>query len=368
MIFGSANRRRIRDERVTALKQSPHMRQPLPQRIVDASCTACDISSWILAVVAVVFVLHFHLLSAVIAGLLVYELVHVMFPFFARQLSDTRAKGVAVLLIIIVVMGAIAGATVGLTVFVRSEGGSIAGLLAKMAEILESSRASLPPAVAEYLPTGTDGIREYLTRWLRDHAVDLQQLGRRTGLILVHIIVGMVIGAMLAMREALDHNAGGPLTRALAERVQRMGEAFRRVVFAQVKISAINTAFTALYLAVVLPMLGIHLPLVKTMIAVTFIAGLLPVVGNLISNSMVFIVSLAHSPMVAMSSLGYLIVIHKLEYFLNARIVGGQIHARAWELLVAMLVMEAIFGIPGLIAAPIVYAWVKDELRCRKLI
>ena len=69
-----------------------------------------------------------------------------------------------------------------------------------------------------------------------------------------------------------------------------------------------------------------------------------------------------------MSSLGYLIVIHKLEYFLNARIVGGQIHARAWELLVAMLVMEAMFGISGLIAAPIVYAWVKDELRCRKLI
>ena len=344
------------------------MTQTTKPNIVLGSCTACEIASWILAVVAVAFVLHFHLLSAVIAGLLVYELVHVMFPFFARQLSDKRAKLVAVLLIILVVVGAITAAAVGLIVFVRSEGGSIAGLLAKMAEILESSRASLPPSVAEFLPTGADGVREYLTRWLRDHSVDVQQLGRRTGLTLVHIIVGMAIGAMIAMREALDHNAGGPFTRALAERVERMSEAFRRVVFAQVKISAINTAFTALYLAVVLPMLGIHLPLVKTMIAVTFVAGLLPVVGNLISNSIVFIVSLAHSPMVAVSSLVYLIVIHKLEYFLNARIVGGQIHARAWELLVAMLVMEAIFGMAGLIAAPIVYAWVKDELKCRKLI
>ena len=33
-----------------------------------------------------------------------------------------------------------------------------------------------------------------------------------------------------------------------------------------------------------------------------------------------------------------------------------------------MLVMDAAFGIPGLIAAPIYYAYVKDELTLRKLI
>ena len=60
--------------------------------------------------------------------------------------------------------------------------------------------------------------------------------------------------------------------------------------------------------------------------------------------------------------------IHKLEYFVNARIIGGQIHARAWELLLAMLVMDSAFGIPGVIAAPIYYAYVKDELSHRKLI
>ena len=34
------------------------------------------------------------------------------------------------------------------------------------------------------------------------------------------------------------------------------------------------------YLAIVLPLCGVHLPLVKTMIAVTFIAGLVPLAGN----------------------------------------------------------------------------------------
>jgi predicted PurR-regulated permease PerM len=147
-----------------------------------------------------------------------------------------------------------------------------------------------------------------------------------------------------------------------------MGEAFRRVVFAQLRISAINTAFTAIYLAVVLPLFGVHLPFTKTMIVVTFIAGLLPVIGNLISNSVIVVVSLTHSPAMAVASLAFLVVIHKLEYFLNARIVGAQISAKAWELLTAMLLMESAFGLAGLAAAPICYAWLKDELSSRGLI
>jgi predicted PurR-regulated permease PerM len=88
----------------------------------------------------------------------------------------------------------------------------------------------------------------------------------------------------------------------------------------------------------------------------------LPVVGNLISNTVIVVVSLSHSPAIAMASLGFLVVMHKLEYFLNARIMGAQIHARAWEILLAMLLMEAAFGIPGVIAAPIYYAYIKGEL------
>jgi predicted PurR-regulated permease PerM len=79
-------------------------------------------------------------------------------------------------------------------------------------------------------------------------------------------------------------------------------------------------------------------------------------------------VALSQSLVLALGVLLYLVVIHKLEYFLNARIVGSHIQARAWEMLLAMLVMEAAFGIPGLIAAPIFYAYAKDELASRKLI
>ena len=134
------------------------------------------------------------------------------------------------------------------------------------------------------------------------------------------------------------------------------------MALSQLSISLLNTTFTAIYLVIGLHLFGVHLPLTKTMIAITFIVGLLPIIGNLTSNTIVVIVSLAHSPAVAVASLVFLVVIHKLEYFLGARIVGSRIKSQIWELLIAMMVMEAMFGVPGLVAAPIYYAYLKSEL------
>ena len=114
--------------------------------------------------------------------------------------------------------------------------------------------------------------------------------------------------------------------------------------------------------------MGVHLPLTKTLIVITFVVGLLPVVGNLISNTLIVIVALSVSLWVALAALIFLVLIHKFEYFLNAKIVGGQIRARAWEILLAMLVMEAAFGLPGVVAAPIFYAYLKKELEVAGLI
>ena len=116
------------------------------------------------------------------------------------------------------------------------------------------------------------------------------------------------------------------------------------------------------------PRMGSLFRMSAVMTVSTVVAGLLPILGNLISNTVIFIVSFSQSPLVALVSLAYLVIIHKLEYFLNARIIGSHIRARAWELLLAMLIMEAGFGIPGLIAAPIYYAYMKSELRERGLI
>jgi predicted PurR-regulated permease PerM len=323
------------------------------------------IAAWIAAAVMLYLALHLRLLPALLAGLLVYELVHVIALRFTAR---TGGKLAAVGLIATVIVGALVAAMFGVVAILQGDAGTLPRLLQRMAEIVETARGKLPSWLMDYLPGDPDAMKSTVVVWLREHATELRSVGGEVGHVIVHLLIGMVIGAMVSLREASHSPAGGPLVVALAERARRLGDAFRNVVFAQIRISALNTAFTAIYLLVALPLAGVHLPYAKTLVAVTFIAGLLPVVGNLISNTVIVIVSLSQSLGIAIASLVFLVVIHKLEYFLNARIVGARIHAKAWELLVAMLLMESAFGIAGLVAAPIYYAYLKDELAARKLI
>jgi predicted PurR-regulated permease PerM len=308
--------------------------------------------------------LELHLVPALLAGLLVHELVHAIAPRIAFVTWGTsRARMLSVGLIGALVIGALVALGFGLLAFFRSEGGSPAALVIRLADILEASRRSMPQWLADLMPQDAEALRQAIVDWLRVHAKDLQLAGRTILETLVRVLIGMVIGAIICFREAKGERNQSLLLDEAGTRVQLLARAFRSVVFAQVKISAVNTTLTALYLAVALPLLGVHLPYAKSLIALTFIAGLLPVIGNLISNTVIVVVSLSHGVGLAMISLAFLVVVHKLEYFLNARIVGGEIKASAWELLCAMLVFEAAFGLPGLVAAPVFYAYFKAELR-----
>ncbi len=338
----------------------------MPQN--SKSPTIHEIVAWILAGVTLVVIMLGHLLPALLAGLLVFQLVHVLAPFLQKRFFSKGSRLVAVVILLTGIISLLSLGIFGIILFFQSEAGSLNNLFKKMADIIEDTRATVPAWVLSSLPTDPDELRKVTVKWLREHASALQFAGREGVRIFTHILIGMVIGSLLAVREVVATPKELPLANAMVDRVEKLGDSFRRIVFAQVTISAINTVFTALYLVVALPLFGINLPLAKTLIAVTFITGLLPVVGNLISNTVIVTVSLSHSVPVAILSLTYLVVIHKLEYFLNARIIGAKIQARAWELLTAMLIMEALFGIPGVIAAPIFYAYIKRELTDRGLV
>jgi predicted PurR-regulated permease PerM len=325
------------------------------------------IGAWLITAALLLLVLRFDLLPALLAGLLVFELVHLL-TLRLTLVRERRARVLAVAFLATVVVALLSLATFAAVLFFRSDTGGYVLLLKKSADVIQSWRGLLPAWLVHSLPTDADALQNSIVSWLRVHLAEVQTFGQQGAKVLVRIVIGMVIGGLIALRQADPPVNYRPLALALANRASRFGEAFRRVVFAQVRIAAVNAALTAFYLAIVLPVLGIQLPLVKTMIAVTFVAGLVPVFGNLISNVVVVVVSLSVSPFVALGSLLYLVAIHKLEYFLNARMVGTQIQARAWELLLAMLLMEAVFGIAGLIAAPIYYAYLKDELAAARWI
>lgn len=336
----------------------------------DVAVTRCEVAAWLAAALLLVLVLKLQLLAAFFAGLLVFELVHVLVPVFhLSRLAGKWAKLVAVALLSTLIVGVMTLAIFWVVAFIRGGAENLPLLIRSMAEILEQSRDWLPPAIEGYLPANVEAMKLAAADWLRGHAGDLKVVGRETLRTVAHMLIGMAVGAILSLREALPGQAGGaPLATALGERVRRFSGAFRRIVFAQIRISALNAFLTWLYLGVGLPLFGITLPYTKTLVALTFLVGLLPVVGNLISNTIIVVVSLSQSLGLALASLAFLVIIHKLEYFLNAHIIGSRIRANAWELLVAMLLMEAAFGLRGLIAAPVYYAYLKDELSVRGLV
>jgi predicted PurR-regulated permease PerM len=326
------------------------------------------VASYIIAAFALFVVLEKGLLAALFSGLLVYSLVHILIPLLGKKISGQRAKMAAVALLSVLIVLALSAAIWGTISFLKSDAGSFPVLLKKMAAIIDASRGQIPEWLRERLPVGAEALGETITTWLRTNAAQATTIGKTAGRTIAHLLIGMVIGAMAALYDTTVTHNYRPLAAALHERIVNLNLAFRQIVFAQVRIAAINAAFTAIFLMVVLPLAGIDLPLQKTMVTITFFAGLLPVIGNLISNTVIVIVGLSHSLHTAIAALVFLVAIHKLEYFLNAKIIGLHIDARAWELLAAMLVMEAIFGLPGIVAAPVFYAYIKKELSNHALV
>jgi len=317
--------------------------------------------SYLLAFFSVIAILHFHLLTAVISGLAVYVTTETL----ARKVPATwggMGREVILGVVAIGVVVVLFGAGFGLWTFLLGHQG-VSALLMTVAGTLDRIKHSLPPDLVATLPDTVEDIQTMFADLLRENVQHLSAVGMEGIKVLAHVLLGMVVGGMAALCPYNDAQAWPPLAAALHGRLKVLAVSFHKVVSAQIKISLLNTSLTAIYLAVVLPLWGVRLPMTMMLILFTFVAGMLPVVGNLISNAVIVVISLGVAPGVGAASLGFLVLVHKLEYFLNARIVGGEVHARAWELLCAMLFMEAVFGLGGMVAAPVAYAWLKSELK-----
>ncbi|MFO1435344.1 MAG: hypothetical protein U1F34_02835 [Gammaproteobacteria bacterium] len=181
--------------------------------------TRFDWVSWILFGAGLLLTLHLHLLPALLAALLVYVLVNALVPLLhVSSLSRSGVRALAVILIATVVIALNSLTAIGLTSFVRDSNESVPALVQRMAEIIESSRPHLPDWLQQRMPADTEELRVRLVEWLRAHAGMFQVAGAGLGRALMHIIIGMIIGAMLALESAVPTNMLGPLAVALRQR------------------------------------------------------------------------------------------------------------------------------------------------------
>ena len=239
-------------------------------------------------------------------------------------------------------------------------------LLDFMARTVLELRLKLPTDIAAQLPEGAAEIQRIIAAYLGAKAGALAMAGRAWLGGLLYAYVGLLIGALAAVRTV--GATRGPLAQQLVLRIAFLGDAFRQIVAAQFWIAAFNTLLTALFLLLVLPLWDLTLPYTPALITLTFLAGLVPIVGNLLCNAVITIVGLSVSPAAAVACLAFLILIHKAEYVINAKVVGQRTHMGVWELLSVMFVAEAVFGPAGLVAAPLFYAYLKKELEAARLV
>lgn len=185
----------------------------------------------------------------------------------------------------------------------------------------------------------------------------------------VYVIIALVATTGIFMSGKLDlgretyalrHNVYSAFTEKLEIRFANFFKSFHTVMGAQVAISLINTFFTGLFV-LSLSWFGSPMPYSFVIIVITFLCGLLPIIGNLISNTVIFCIGVTQSVQLGVIALSYLIVLHKFEYFLNSKIIGGRIKNPMWLTLMSLVVGERLAGIPGMILAPVILNYCKLE-------
>lgn len=335
--------------------------------------SAPEIASWLIVGGLLLFILLRHYVSGAIAGLALYLILDRVSERFERRLSKGTGRPLALLVVTLITIAIVTGGIAVLITLLRHGVGNISDLMNQMAAILESTRAWLGKFGEQVIPevlTDAEDFKKTVADWLKTHAQTVRAAGGWIGIGLVHIIMGSLLAILVFFRHVTHHDdeRRGPLARFLAEKVDHFAHAFSQIAIAQLKISTVNTTLTGLYLLVALPLFGIHVPFGKTLVLITFLCGLIPVAGNLISNTVITIISMGVSVGTAVASLAFLIVIHKMEYLINSRIVGSETDSQAWEILAAIILGEAAFGVGGVVMAPIIYAFIKRELRDRGLV
>lgn len=311
-------------------------------------------ASYALFVLALVAVARFHLGACLLAALVSYMIMDIT----ERRLRDagvrprlTRAAALFAFAVLASLLG---------WIFVNFARTGVTRLPVLLDTVLPRL-TGLADAFGLDLPVdNAKELRDLLVAEARDN---FSSVTKTSGLLtrgFFQVLIGMFVAAMRFLspsEDGGDANLYESLSSEFSARVGLFVRSFERVVGAQMTISVVNTFLTAAFLY------AAGVPFKTFLILTTFVCGLVPIAGNVISNTAIVTAGLTVSVQLASAGLIYLVVIHKLEYFLNSRIIGGSIDTPMWMTLIGLVVGEAAMGIPGVLLAPALLHYAREELR-----
>ncbi|MGK2897020.1 MAG: AI-2E family transporter [Candidatus Makana argininalis] len=323
--------------------------------------------SYMLMILFITLMIPLHLFTCFISGFFVYQIILFLTPsFLEKYLGVDKARLVIITIITLLVIFTISIGVINVINCFKFEISKKNNFQCNQDDIFIIIKNMIPDYFPAFLPESTEKIKLKIFSLINSNLNIFKRIFNSFLNGSIMIFLGLILGSSISLNKPCTNNSY--FIKQLSKRIMNLYDSFRNVIYAQFKVSLLNTILTTFIMIILFIFLKIKIPFIKELILFTFIFGLFPIIGNIISNTMITISAFYISFIVGIMMLIYLIFIHKLEYFLNAEIVGKSINSKSWELLLAMIILKSIFGLEGLIAAPIYYAYVKKELKYNKII
>jgi len=181
-------------------------------------------------------------------------------------------------------------------------------------------------------------------------AVGASIINATFGIIFVIVMTLYFVSSLDLMKKSLYDLVPASKRDGFIELAEEIGDSIGKYLIGQIILATLNAAFSFVLLTV----LGVRYAVVLAFLAL-FIT-LIPIIGPVISTSIMTVVTLFDSPISALIVAGVMIVYMQVEsYALTPRIIGKAISIPAALVLIAAFIGATLLGLLGaLVAAPLV--------------
>lgn len=298
-------------------------------------------------------VMVFHMGHVVLAALFSFMFMEMIFRAAKWRVAGPAARWLSAALFVI-------GAGFTMMIFLRF----IKQTLFTLPNIVEVALPQVMSLAQKYgleLPFANfQDLREFANNKILGNALVITKASTLLTKEVFHMLIGIAAAVLFFLGgkpPKYEANLFDAVRRETNLRIRRFTYSFEKVFGAQMAITSINTVLTAIFLYVIaIP----HFAFLTTM---TFLIGIMPIIGNIITNTVIVVTALGISFNQALFALAFLLFIHKFEYFLNSKIMGSSVNLPMWQILIAILIGNTIMGIPGIMLSPAILHYIKSELQ-----
>jgi predicted PurR-regulated permease PerM len=279
------------------------------------------------------------------------------FGFLATKLSGWTRVGekVWVVALVVLLLGAIGG-------------GVYAGVHRSLPTVIRLSH-SAPERVQAFKDTDLyKMVEEHVDldkyeEQIQHFTQSLLKALRSTGRVLLHLVIALILAVLyLFERREVDALYAGVPARSVLGNVVAFftfaADAILLTVKVQVIVAAVNAVIT-------LPILiGLGLPHVASLMVMVFAFGLVPVVGNFLSGTVLVILSYLRKGWIGVGVfLVSTFVLHKIEsYYLNPRLTAQHVKLPSLFLIASLIIWEHLVGVAGIfISFPVLYVGLRTR-------